>query len=198
MSISQKIYGWFNNQSVVNNNTIVDEKYIQQLITFQSNPSDINQIVLSLYNSLTEVDTGQGKRRLPPEIDVKIAFNQVISYKLLIEASFSENSYFLDAAYDALDSDTPGRKKTVLNYLNILYLTVLGEKMKDNPNLDKIEVVRANSDNILFEVINRLLMRVSKNLNGITHIPTESIEITVIAIVCHAFVDCKILENPNK
>ncbi len=197
MNIIQKIFGFLNNQTIVNNKIVVDEKYLRHLLTFQNNPSDVNQIVLTLYNAISEDNANFDKRNLPPEIEEKISFNNVISYKALIETNFSENGFYLDSAYEALDSDTPGRKKLFLGFINQLYLSILGEHIKKNSQLDKLTVIRANADTILVEVINSLLIRISNNVKSIEHISSENIENIVIAIVCHAFVDCKVLENPN-
>lgn len=197
MSIIQRIFGFLNNQTIENNNIIVDDKYLSSLLKFQNNPSDVNQIVLSLYNAITEQEGTIEKRILPPEIEEKISFNNVIKYKPLIETNFSENGFYLDTAYDALDYDTPGRKKIFLGYINTLYLSILGDHLKKNTTAEKFEVVRQNADNIIIEIVNSLLLRVANNSKSIEHISSESIEYNVIAIVCHAFVDCKVLENPN-
>lgn len=197
MKIIQRIFGFLNNQSIENNTIVVDEKYLKQLLKFQNNPSDVNQVVLSLYNAIIGDTTTNEKRALPPEIEEKISYNNVVVYKPLIETNFSENGYYLDSAYEALDYDTPGRKKIFLGYINSLYLAILGEHLKKNATLDKIEIIRNNSDNILVEVINTMLLKIANNPQTIEHISSESIEYNVIAIVCHAFVDCKVLENPN-
>jgi len=197
MATNQKSYGWLNNQTIINNNIVVDDKYLRHLLTFQNNPSDINAIVLSIYNSITEDVEEIDKRKLPPEIEEKISFNNVITYKQHIETNYSENGFYLDAAYDALDSDTPGRRKLFLRYINQLYITVLGEYIKKNHPQDKLSIIRTHADSILVEVINRLLIRISSNTKTIEHISSENIENIVIAVVCHAFVDCKVLENPN-
>lgn len=191
------MFGWLNNQTIINNNLVVDEKYLRHLLSFQNNPSEVNQVVLSLYNAISDDSTCFEKRNLPPDIEEKISFNNVISYKPLIETNYSENGFYLDAAYEALDSDTPGRKKLFLDFINQLYLSILGTHIKKNLPEDKLTVIRANADTILVEVINCLLLRISNNTKSIEHISSESIESIVITIVCHAFVDCKVLENPN-
>jgi hypothetical protein len=197
MGIEQKIFGFLNSQKIENNNIVVDEKYLRHLLTFENNPSDVNHVVLTLFNTINEDDNASEKRNLPPEIEEKINFNNVVVYRPLIENNYSENGFYLDTAYEALDSDTPGRRKTFLRYLNFLYLTVLGEHLKKQAPLGKLEIIRANADNIIVEVINSLLLRIASNRRAIEHISSESIEYNVIAIVCHAFVDCKVLENPN-
>lgn len=197
MDIKQKIFGFLNSQKIENNNIVVDEKYLRHLLTFENNPSDVNHVVLTLFNTINEVDNATEKRNLPPEIEEKINFNNVVAYRPLIENNYSENGFYLDTAYEALDSDTPGRRKTFMRYLNLLYLTVLGEHLKKQAPLGKLEIIRANADNIIVEIINSLLLRIASNGKAIEHISSESIEYNVIAIVCHAFVDCKVLENPN-
>ena len=195
MGIKQIIFGWFNNQTVVNNNIVVDENYLKHLLTFQNNPSDINHVVLSLFNAITEDSSNNDKRNLPPDIDEKINFNNVISYRLTIENNFSENGFFLDSAYEALDSDTPGRRKLFLSYINTQYLLVLGDFIKQNPDQDKMQVIAYNSDTILTKMIDVMLLRLSNDVSMIEHLSQENITNCVIAIVCHAFVDCKVLEN---
>jgi hypothetical protein len=197
MDIKQKIFGFLNSQKFENNNIIVDEKYIRQLLNYENNPSDVNQVVLILFNTIKEDDNNVYRKNLPPGIEEKIIFNNVVSNRPLIEICYSENGFYLDTAYEALDSDTPGRRKLFMRYLNLLYLKILGAYLKNNTSLDKIETIRENADNILVEIINSLLLKIANNTKAIEHISSESIEYNVIAIVCHAFVDCKILENPN-
>ena len=198
MSIIQRIFGFLNNQSIVNNNIVVDDKYLGSILKFQNNPSDVNAVVLSLYNAIVDNTNDLEGRALPPEIEEKISFNNVIIYRPLIESNYSENGFYLDSAYESLDYDTPGRKKTFLRYINSVYLSIIGEYLKNNPSLDRLEIIKSNSDNIIIKVINALLLRIANNNSNIEHISSESIEYTIIAIVCHAFVDCKVLENPNR
>jgi hypothetical protein len=194
---TQGIIGFNNNQTIINTNIIVDDKYIASLLVFQNNPSVVNQVILLLYNSLAERDVVDNKLNLPPLIEQKIDFNNVLTYKELIKVIYSENGFFIDSAYDALDTETPGRKKVFLKFINSLYLIELGELGAEQPTLTKIELIRKNADRIITNVVNRLLLRAATNPKDIQHIPHESIEFNIIAIVIHAFVDCKVLENPN-
>jgi hypothetical protein len=197
MSTSQTIFGWLNNQKVVNNNIVVDEEYLRYLLNFQNNPSDINQVVLSLYNAIIEDETENERRALPPEIEAKISHNNVVAYKLMIENNYSESGFYLDSAYEALDSDTPGRRKIFMRYINSQYLMLLGDYLKDYPATTKMEVINKNADSILTKMVNLLLLRTVSNTSLITHLSQEAITNCVLSIVCHAFVDCKVLENPN-
>ena len=197
MRITQKIFGWFNNQTIVNNNLVVNEQYLSMLLSLPNNPSDINHIVLSLYNSIADDTTVTNKRSVPPEIEEKINYNNVLVYKPLIESNFSENGFFLDEAYNALDYETPGRRKLFLSYINTQYLLVLGQIMNEKDIKEKMLAIESNADTIITKIIDILLIRISKNSSLIEHLSQESITNCVISIVCHAFVDCKVLENPN-
>jgi hypothetical protein len=192
---SQKIIGFGNKQEITQ--LIVDDKYINQLISLPNNPSDLNKLVLLIYNGIVDNDTQYEKRSLPPDIDDKLDFNNVKTYRFLIESNYSENAYFLDNAYDSLNTEIPGRKKIFMNYINSLYLQALGSLLNENPKLKKMEIINKFADTIISNVISSLLISISKNTKDISHLSSESINLNVITIVCHAFVDCKVLENPN-
>lgn len=194
----QRIFGFLNSQKIENNNIIVDEKYLKSLISFPNNPSDLNQLVLHIYK-IAVSDDGilLENRSIPPEIEDKISYNNVIAYKEMINTFYSENGYYIDSAYESLDYETPGRKKYFLKYINQVYLSTLGEYQARNVSLNKIDVIKANADNIITDVINKLLLKIANNNSAIEHISGESIEYYVMVIVTHAFVDCKVLENPN-
>ena len=192
---TQRAFGFNNHQTI--NNIIVDEKYINSLISFKNNPSDLNSVVLSLYNNMNGYDGDIEKIVLPPEIETKISYNNVVLYRELIEVNYSENGFFLDAAYNSLDTVTPGRRKQFMKYINFLYLKTLGEFIKSNIEKPKIVVIRENADAILTSVANQLLINIAANPAEVEHLSKESIEYNVVAIVCHAFVDCKVLQNPH-
>lgn len=195
MRIKQFILGIGNKQEVVQ--YVVDEKFLNQLISFPNNPADLNQLVLHIYNGIADNNIQYEKRSLPPDIDEKLDFNNVLTYRFLIESNYSENAYYLEKAYEALDTESPGRKKVFMNFINSLYLLSLGELLKENPKMSKIDLIRTNADSIISKVISSLSLKLSNNLNGIGHLSNESINLNIFTIVCHAFVDCKVLENPN-
>lgn len=195
MGNSQFILGLNNKQEITK--IVVDDKYIQQLISLPNNPNDLNKLVLHIYNGIIDNDTQYEKRSLPPDIDEKLSFNNVLMYRFLIESNYSENAYYLENAYSALNSETPGQKKVFLNYINSIYLKVLGDLYQKNSKMSKNELINKFADTIISDVISSLLISVSANSKNISHLSAESINLNIITIVCHAFVDCKVLENPN-
>jgi len=192
---NQSIFGFNNKQEITQ--LVVDDKYINQLISIPNNPVDLNKLVLHIYNGIIDNENQFERRNLPPDIDEKLDFNNVLTYRFLIESNYSENAYYLENAYDSLNTETPGRKKVFLNYINSIYLTVLGDLLKQNQKMKKMEIITNFADTIISNVISSLLISIASNTKGISHLSSESINLNVVTIVCHAFVDCKVLENPN-
>lgn len=191
----QFIFGLNNQQEITQ--IVVDDKYIHQLIALPNNPSDLNKLVLHIYNGIINNDNQYERRSLPPDIDEKLNFNNVLTYRFLIESNYSENAYYLENAYSSLNEETPGQKKVFLNYINSIYLKVLGDLYEDNLTMTKRELINKFADTIISNVISSLLISISTNAKDISHLSAESINLNIITIVCHAFVDCKVLENPN-
>jgi hypothetical protein len=192
---NQSIFGFNNKQEITQ--LIVDDKYIHRLISLPNNPADLNKLVLHIYNGIVDNENQYERRNLPPDIDEKLDFNNVLTYRFLIESNYSENAYYLENAYDSLNSETPGRKKVFLNYINSLYLQVLGDLIKKNQGMKRMEIVNQFADTIISDVISSLLISIASNTKEISHLSSESVNLNVFTIVCHAFVDCKVLENPN-
>ena len=191
----QSILGFNNNQEITQ--IVVDDKYIHQLISLPNNPSDLNKLVLLIFNGITENDSQYERRSLPPDIDEKLSFNNVLTYRFLIESNYSENAYYLENAYESLNTETPGQKKVFLNYINSIYLKVLGDLFQDNSTMSKKELINNFADTIISNVISSLLISIGSNNKEVAHLSGESINLNIFTIVCHAFVDCKVLENPN-
>lgn len=192
---SQTIFGFNNKQEITQ--YVVDDKFIHDLLILPSNPTDLNKLVLHIYDNIIDNNNQYEKRNLPPEIEEKLDFNNVQHYRYLIEVNYSENAYYLEKAYEALNSETPGRKKIFLNYINSLYLKELGKLKSENSELDKLEIIQKFADTIISNVVSSLMISISSDPKDISHLSKESIILNIFTLVFHAFVDCKVLENPN-
>lgn len=195
MNNKQTSWGILNKQNITN--IVVNEKYLQDALSLANNPSFLNKVIVELFENLKSNAFAIDVNTTPhPDVRKKIVHNNIKKYRFKIEELYSENAHFIDSAYDSLDYLTPGNKNLLLNYLNSLYLEVLGG-LSDDYEKSKIEIIRDdnNGDLILEIVINKLLISVSKLYD---EIPREYLIQSVTIIVYHAFVECKILENPNK
>lgn len=194
MSNTQKAIGSGINQTI--NTIVVDEKYISEILSLSNHPSHLNQVILSLFESIKTIDISNGVNNLShPRVNDKIAHNNIKKYRFKIEAIYSENCFIIESAYENLDSYNPGNKKILLDYINSLYLEILGEISSD-VSKSKIEIINENDngDLILEKVLNKLILSVFNLHNDI---PKENLVLSLTIIVYHAFVECKILENPN-
>ena len=191
----QSSFGFGNHQSITN--LVVDEKYLQEILIMANHPSILNKVVLELFKNINDrnfdVDISLTEH---PDVENKILHNNIKKYRFKIEALYSENAFFIENAYNVLDYETPGNKKLLLDYLNSIYLETLGEIGNDSKK-KKIEIIQedANGDLIIEHIINRLLISISSLFNEIAK---EQLVLSITIIVYHAFVECKILENPNK
>jgi len=190
----QTVFGWDNEQNITN--IVVDEKFMQSLLLLQNNPSNISQVVLALYNSINEANY-DNSINIPPTVDEKILHNNVVQFREIIYSHYGEYASFLDDAYNALDSDTPGRKKRFLDFIKYQYQLQLGNLQREKQDKTKIEIVRENADSLIFHMINLLIAQIAINNHLTSHLSKEDLQLSVVTIVCHAFVECKILENPN-
>lgn len=197
MTLKQSSFGFGNSQKIENTTYVVDPEYLKHLLKFENSPSDLNQVVLALFGAMDVGTDQQDPRALPPEIAEKIKFNNVTVFKLIIEENFSENGFFLDNAFNALDSDTPGRKQAFMKFIRNQYLLILGKYQKEHQCSSPVETAQKFADEVITDITQELLLRIAGNAKALGHISKENIELIVLTIVCHAFVDCKVLENPN-
>lgn len=178
-------------------NLVVEEKYLSEILTMSNHPSVLNMVILALFDNISKVKFNLDINTYPhPDVENKILHNNIKRYRFKIESLYSENAFYIDGAYESLDSESPGNKKLLLDYLNAIYLEVLGE-ISDDLSKTKIEIIKENNngDSIIEKIINRLLVSVSSLFNSVAK---EQLILSITIIVYHAFVECKILENPNK
>ncbi|MGG7468314.1 hypothetical protein [Chryseobacterium arthrosphaerae] len=178
-------------------NLTVDEKYLNEILTMSNHPSVLNMVVLELFNNINDDNFRIDLKTYPhPEVENKILYNNITKYRFKIETLYSENAFFIEEAYNSLDYESPGNKKLLLNYLNSIYLEVLGS-ISNDVTKTKIEIIKENNngDSIIEQIISRLLVSVSSLFGSVSK---ESLILSITIIVYHAFVECKILENPNK
>ncbi len=188
----------FGNQQHLNLTTInVDEKYLNEILTMSNHPSILNKVILTLFDNINNENFKVDLETYPhPDVENKILHNNIKKYRFKIESLYSENAFFIETAYESLDSESPGNKKLLLDYLNSIYLEILGS-ISDDHRKTKIEIIKENNngDSIIEQIINKLLISISSLFDSVAK---EQLILSVTIIVYHAFVECKILENPNK
>ncbi len=127
------------------------------------------------------------------DIGEKITHNNIKAFKQIMDeyASFGTK---IDELYNEYDNSNPGFKKSVLNYFRTKYLLRKTKLQMDNPNAELMDVIRANADTVIQDIYSEFKSALEKTNN--LNIPMEDIETCSLAVTCHAFIECKILEKP--
>lgn len=129
------------------------------------------------------------------DLEEKIEYNNVRTFRPLLD-EYGQFGPQIDGIYDEYDNHRPGFKRTVLRYFKNKYLLTLLQYHSKAPNVGKLEVVRENADNILADVYGEFKSELV-NANNLS-LQMEEVDTCALAVTCHAFFQCKILEKPKK
>ncbi|GAB3349339.1 hypothetical protein GCM10027566_05450 [Arachidicoccus ginsenosidivorans] len=159
----------------------------QHLIT--KNPSALNIVISCLGSSIFNDQNGQEPIKAPNPED-KIRYNNIKKFKPIIE-EYKIYQGRLNKIYEEIEKQGSTRKEFVLRNIRDTYLI---EKVK----YDNIDQIRANADNIIENVQAKLWHLLETSGNANTHLPIETIQISLFVILVDAFMRCSILEEPKK
>ncbi|MPQ45538.1 hypothetical protein GCQ56_00840 [Marinifilum sp. N1E240] len=164
--------------------------------SLRTNPTCLGEVV----NKLAKIPITEEEENfnvdLPFEIADKITHNDLGSYKCLIE-DYPVYSKILEDVYSVVIQHNPRAKSILWKRIRNKYRQIKGELLKGCAIAEQMDLIKENSDKII-DIIKEYLLELlesSKNLNG--DVPLEAIEESVEIIIGDAFVNCKILENPN-
>lgn len=129
---------------------------------------------------------------LPAGVRAKLEYNNVKRCQYIIEG-YKNSISDLANIYETLEQERPGRKQKLLHIIRICYETQLGVFVQKNTFT--IDLVREHSDTILENIINDLRKRVIESSN--LEADNEDVDIAIRIIVADAFIECRILENPE-
>jgi len=175
-----------------NNN---NQTNIGQVIANLNSTSSIIAIALPRIAELVSTDEIAELDITAFDINDKITYNNVKSFKVILD-EFGRFGTEIDSIYDIFENENPGFKGSVSSYFRTKYLLMKQKIAENNPEKELIELIRENADLILSTTISNFKEDL-KQSNNVT-IRTEEIEAVAVAVVCHAFVMCKILEKPTK
>ena len=183
MNIHQEAKGSGNTQVAIEN--------------FNQNADKLSSLLAQVLPSIAAIVFGEEvavNDTVPYEIDDKIEYNNVKSYKEII-AAYGMYGVKIDELYNEYNNARPGFRKRVLSYFSTKYRLAKETVCSLAPDTDPLIAVRASADKIIRTVFEKFkfdLMN-SKDLN----ISMEEVETCALAVVCHAFIECKILEKPS-
>lgn len=122
------------------------------------------------------------------DIDQKISFNNLSTSRGLIE-EFSAFSTLLDSLYNAADQQSPGMKTRVLTNMKIQYR----KKTMVVPELSKTDILSSLISDLKSKLATTTI-ELPKEVSA--SIYDEDLETCAVIIVCHAFMNCKIMDRP--
>lgn len=160
-------------------------------------PSSIALVIPKLSKAIEELDLVKGSRKKVNVYDIshKIDFNNLKMYKPLVE-KYGYYRTAVESAYDVLDSEDPGVKNRILRFVNLQYDLQRSEILsKYDKGKDTMEIIRDNSDQIMDNVRETIKKIVTSTETPIKDI--EELDFCLMTVVCHAFIGCKILEEPK-
>jgi hypothetical protein len=159
------------------------ENKMRNPAVLQKNPSALNDIIKLIGNKL--FDTKFSDVQIAPNPQEKIQYNNIIQYKPIIE-EYRVYQGKLNKLYEEIEKEGSTRKDFLLRNIKNIYL-------KEKAEFDTIDKIRANADNIIDKIKERLWELVEN-----TDLDGEVIEVALTVLIVDAFMRCNILEEPRK
>ena len=153
------------------------------------NPSVLSAIINQIGSTLLK-DEFEDFGKKAPDTEEKILFNNVITYKPIIE-EYSIYQGKLNGIYDEIEKQGSSKKSFLLQNVKTLYL-------KEKGKYDGIESIRNNADLIFENIENGIWKILESSSNLSSGLPIESIKMGILIVMVDAFMRCKILEEPKQ
>lgn len=171
-------------------------EHIKKILELSSNknllskhPLALNKVINSIGKKMDEV-LDLPEITNAPNPDDKILFNNVVSYKSVIE-EFAPYQVKLNKIYEEIEKEGSTKKELVLHNIKRVYISV----RKDYPTINEI---RKNADVILDKVIEKIWENIDNAPNKLDEYDQETINFSLMIVIVDAFMRCNILEEPPK
>jgi len=164
----------------------ISEKLTEKLLKY-------NTVLAETINVLSNIDIEKIENSSvinPSEPEEKISYNDVKSYKPIIEVAKVFQGR-LNTIYKELEMSGICRISNLFGNINLFYLEAKINILGDDFTMENI---RKNSDDLLYFVENKLLELIDKSPNKNSQLDIETISFGIKIILVDAFLRCKILE----
>jgi hypothetical protein len=148
-------------------------------------PSALNDVIK--YIGAKIFDNQSEEPLNAPNPQEKILYNNISRYKPIIEEYVTYQGR-LNKLYEEIEKSGSQKKEFVLQNIKIFYLQERGR-------YNTLEKIRANADNIIDKVINKL-WNVIENSGMDNDLDFEVIQVSLLIVIVDAFMRCHILEEP--
>ena len=170
-------------------------------MTPKKTTSILSKVIQKILDIPKDVEQNKSNRKLVPyDIIEKINHNFVIKYNQIF-AKYKDYYYICDKVINLIDSNgNLSEKLTFLNYLNDLYIEIIGEYLRED--ILKTRKFKKNIEIIQENLIaDKIIEKIYEKLNNILENETlkeEEKKFGINILLCYGFIECKILEEPCK
>lgn len=179
--------------SIVNVNaqslTIVERQIAREL------PSYLSRVVAQFSEDLSEYDSGP-KRSLPPEVSVKLAYNDFPPRHHII-TDYSGYSNVLEATYRGVEQRNDDARRLVRRRAAVAYTEQLHKLCTDHcvNHLQAHEFARSHAVPLVRAVVDVLLAEFTAG--SAVNVMQETAHLAICLIVADAVIECDVLERPD-
>lgn len=168
--------------------TIVERQIAREL------PSYLSKVVARFSEDLSEYNSGP-KRSLPPEVDVKLAYNDFPPAHHII-SDYSKYLNVLEATYRGVEQRNDDarrlvRRRAAVAYAEQLHKLCTAHSVK---HLQAHDFARSHAVPLVIAVVAALLADFS--VGSAAHVMQETAHLAVCLIVADAVIECEVLERP--
>jgi hypothetical protein len=181
-----------NHGSIVNVNaqnvTILEQKIAREL------PSYLSKVVARFSEDLSQYDSGP-KRSLPPEVSVKLDYNDFPSSHPII-TDYSKYSSLLEAIYRGVEQRNDDARRLVRRRASVAYAAQLDKLCLANSvnHAQAHDLARNHAVSLVMEVVSALVEDFAAG--GAANVMQETAHLAVCLIVADAVIECDVLERP--
>ena len=183
-NIKQNIVGDHNKQTIIKN--------------YHNHVGNISTLLGEILPEISKIVHNRKEKEndiIPYNIEEKVQYNNISSPLKEIIEDFGQYEQKINTIYDEHENHNPGFKTKILQYFKIKYIFKKDELLINYKDKNSMQVIQSNSNKITHEIFYEFLENL-KNANNIS-ISMEELQSCALTIVCHAFINCKILEKPN-
>lgn len=168
--------------------TIVERQIAQEL------PSYLSKVVARFSEDLSEYNSGP-KRTLPPEVSVKLAYNDFPPMHHII-TDYSKYSNVLEATYRGVEQRNDDARRLVRRRAAVAYTEQLHKLCTAHSvnHAQAHEFARSHAVPLVMAVVTSLLADFSAG--SAAFVMQETAHLAVCLIVADAVIECEVLERP--
>lgn len=174
---------------IFNVDTLIVERQVAREL-----PSYLSKVVARFSEDLSEYDSGP-KRSLPPEVHVKLAYNDFPPAHHII-SDYTKYLNVLEATYRGVEQRNDDARRLVRHRAAVAYADQL-HKLRTTHSVKQAQAhdfARLHAVTLVMAVVAALMADFSAG--GAAHVMQETAHLAICLIVADAVIECEVLERP--